>query len=173
MNIKILKPLPEHLITGTFPFGSRVYGNHIDESDFDFLKIVNFDTGDVVLQYKDGDIDYVYTSLKSFLRDLEEGASQVNFEVLHTEEFQSHFKIDPIVFYTETNAKAFVGFARRDLEYPQRVFHINRCIYIAENIMKKELIKLEDIGKIVIENDMEKLTNRVTELRNMLRHGGR
>jgi predicted nucleotidyltransferase len=170
VNIKILSPLSEHLVVATFPFGSRTYGNHIDESDFDFLKIVSFETGDVVLQYKDSDIDYVYTGINSFLNDLHKGASQVNFEVLHTEEFRKHYpNIDPVEFYTNINAKAFVGLARRDLKYPQIAFHINRCIYIAEKIMKKELIKLEDIGNITIEEDMEKLTNKVNELRKDVR----
>ena len=170
MNIKIMEPLSDHLIAGTYPFGSYTYERTNDQSDYDFLNLVKFDCGEVVLQYKNSLVDMLYTGTDNFFYDLERGASQVNFEVLHTENFQQDFNIDPLKYYTDTMAKAYVGFARRDLKYPDRVFHINRCIYIAEKIIKKELLNLKEIGKMEIENDMVKLRNKVMDLRRKLRN---
>ena len=170
MNIRIVNPLGDHLISAKFLFGSRIYGNHTEQSDHDYLHLVNYDCGEKVLQYKDAQYDYLYTDMKNFLKHLSTGASQVNFEVLHTDDFQNKIPIDPMQYYTSRTAKAYLGLAKRDLYYPERLFHVNRCLYIAEKVIKKELIQISDIGKLVVSEDLGHMRQQIAELRAGLKY---
>lgn len=172
MNIKILKPIPNHLIDYSFLFGSRTYGTHREDSDYDYLSIVSYDSGDMVLQYKSDRTDTIYTDWKHFHKNIETGASTVNFEVLHTnkyyEIFHDHNDEYLLKYYTTKMAKAYLGYAKRDLEFPDRIFHVNRCLYMADKIMKKEIICLLDIADIKIENDIEVLRSQIKQKREEL-----
>ena len=171
MNIKILEPIKEELVIATFPFGSRVYGTHRADSDRDYVKLLKHNTGDLVLQYKNIDNDYIYIGNKEFFESIINGKSTINFETLHTTEFSNHFKgFKPaaIDFYTIKMARAYIGLAKRDIEYPERLFHVNRCIWMAEKIMKKELIVLSDVANIPLRENIGELKKEIKEYRNFL-----
>lgn len=146
MNTKLLDPLPESLVDVKLPFGSRVYGTHNDSSDYDYLVILRKSVGDMRLQYQMNDgffqIDYIYTDWDQFYKDLETGSSPIAFEVLHSS--QDIIQQAPLDYYTYENAKMYLGLAKRDLAYPERINHVRRCIHTADKIMDKSLIDLED-----------------------------
>lgn len=173
MYIKIQSPIPDNLIMNKSPFGSRTYGTENMYSDHDEVHITYKSTGDFVLQYKLGLSDIVYVDWNNFIRITGIGGNQNFFETMHTKEYQKcALAQDPLAYYTPIQARGYVGLAHRDLK-PQfvnkRIWHINRCLWIADKIMKKELINLKDIGKIPVERDIKVLTERMTEMRNKLK----
>lgn len=162
MNIKIQKPIQKEFILNTFSFGSVVYGTNTSNSDEDLLSIVSFDCGDTRLQYSNASSDIIYTCWDGFWKDIHSGASTINFEVLH------EFTGNPLNYYTPKMSKAYLGFAKRDLDFPDRIQHVNRCIDFAQKIIKKELIVLSDVKNLVIRTDIEQLRNEIKELRESL-----
>jgi predicted nucleotidyltransferase len=169
MNLKLLSPIPENLIEATFPFGSRVYGTNTEHSDIDYLAITKFDTGDFPLQHQFYNGDIVYISLNRFLESLNKASNPVVFEVLHLPEFQEKYRTDIMQYYNARSTKMYLGFAKRDLDYGlDRIQHVNRCIWMAEKIMKKELINLQDVAKIEICRDVDFLKQKTKELRESL-----
>jgi hypothetical protein len=169
MNLKLLNPIQDNLIEATFPFGSRVYGTDDEFSDRDEVCITKFNTGDFPLHYKTSYCDYIYTDINNFLKALEKGANPVFFEVLHLPEFQEKYRTDIMQYYNVRSAKMYLGFAKRDLDYGlDRIQHVNRCIWMAEKIMKKELINLQDVAKIEICRDVDFLKQKTKELRESL-----
>lgn len=163
MNIKILEKLPEHLTIRKFLFGSRVYGTwHID-SDWDYLNIIAIPTGRLVLQHASDTGDEIYTDIDNFYQCLQDGSQPVFFEVAH-----QLLGPDVIKYYTYENAKCYLGFAKRDLKFPNRAFHINRCIWMAEHIMRGELIDLSKLELLAVDYDYENLRSKIKILRDQL-----
>jgi hypothetical protein len=176
MNIKILEPIKEELVIATFPFGSACYNTLKEGSDRDYLKLVSFKMGDILLQYQEPGKDYVYTDTTAFFNDIISGKSTINFEVLHTPEFHIWYGksiIDLIpYYYTNRIARAYIGFAKRDLEFPERIFHVNRGLYLADKVVKKEPIILADIANIPINNDIEYLRSYIEQKRKEIPKNG-
>lgn len=165
MNIKVKYPISENEVEVTMPCGSRVYGTANENSDYDFVKITKQDTGSLVLQYSTlGEgftwdaVDYLYTGLKNFLDQAESGANTIFFECMHTKEFQNywcppkHSEWDNAYLlykmYNPWVAKAYLGLAKRDIRFPERAHHVRRCYWMANKILKKELIDLSEVKNI-------------------------
>jgi hypothetical protein len=173
MNIKILEPIREHLIIGHFPFGSRVYGTYTASSDYDFIVLLNCSLGDCILQYTSpSKNEYIYTGQQEFIRDVLNGKSAPNFEAMHTDEFMEHANWkDPteiLIYYTYEMAKCYLGLAKRDLDYPDRLFHVNRSIWMAQQIMDKNLIDLSRVKDIPIIDNIPGLKMKVKAMRKEL-----
>lgn len=175
MYIRLIEPIRDGILA-KIPFGSHCYGTANKNSDRDYLCILKQDTGDLILRY---DLyrteDLTYVGVDSFWKTVHNGAEQVYFEAMHTPEFGPYlpFYGSLIHFYNDRVARMYVGYARRDLKQDPtgRLFHINRCLYMAKKVMKKELIDLKEIGKIELETDIEKLKAEMTKLRNELIYG--
>lgn len=165
MNIKIVDPLQDFYVMHRFPFGSHVYGTAKPTSDKDFLCIVNFDAGVMPLHYKTPETDLVYTDFKNLLRGLSDGGEPVFFEVVHTKEFQEIYRLDVLKYYHPWNAKMYLGIAKRDIRFLERIHHVNRCIWMAKKILAKELIVLADVAKIEIRTDTKALMEEIIAIR--------
>lgn len=174
MYVHLSEPIYDGILA-KIPFGGRCYGTSIASSDYDYLVIIKQNTGDLVLRYDiDRTEDLTYVGVDSFWNTMNNGAEQVYFEAMHTPEWADlKTPFPPIMYYNDRVARMYVGYAKRDLKQDpkHRLFHINRCLYMAQKVMKKELINLSDIGKINIETDVEKLKAKMIELRNELIHG--
>lgn len=168
MNIKILNPIPEDEVLVTLPFGSQVYGTANDHSDKDYVKILKQDCGVLLLQYQsdsqalEHQVDYVYTDINNFKAKVADGGNTVFFEAMHTPEFEKwwntryeSFGYDGDIkeyllnYYTSRMAKGYLGLAKRDLDYGlERIHHVNRGIWLAEQIIQENLINLSDIQHV-------------------------
>lgn len=180
MYVHLNQPLDPNIELATFPFGSQCYGTAKSWSDNDYLVLVSKNTGDLVLRYTDEDDynDYTYVGADSFWKTLNFGAEQVYFEAIHTNQFdyfyrKSFNRLTPNIlsFYNDRVARMYVGYAKRDLKQNAtgRIFHINRCLWMADKVMKKELINLIDIKNILIETDIGKLKQIMTSMREELK----
>lgn len=138
------------------PIGSRFYGDNREDSDYDYLNIYIPDRLELCnpflnhhqFQYKsvnkDGIVvDDIFTSLPQFFKNLTSGDSTINFEVLFTEEFKKVFpELSYKQFETYNIAKAYLGFAKRDLKQyssgdMSKERHILRGLQTAKNIINK------------------------------------
>lgn len=172
MNIKIKEPMPEHLVKEAYLVGSRSYGTERDDSDYDYVIFLKCKTGQLRLQYQNSNCDYMYICDESFYLDIKFGSSPLFFEVLHNEDFirnRSKNKqkiIDD--FYNKAMTKCYLGFAKRDLEYPDRIFHVNRCIWMAGKIIDKSWIDLKETQNIYVDLDRAKLKEKIIKMRKKL-----
>lgn len=164
MNIHFSdEKLYEDLIKRTIikaPIGSRFYGDFRPDSDYDYLNIYVPDICELTspftnhhqLQFKkigeDGTgIDENFTSVTQFFRNLVSGDNTINFEVLFTEQFKNVFhSLSYKDFYTYNIAKAYLGFAKRDLKFmdqknEDRERHVVRGLQLAFLIMEKRNIE--------------------------------
>jgi hypothetical protein len=193
MNIKILRPIEETEVLATLPFGSQVYGTLNTESDMDFVKILKQDTGSLLLQYQGIEpvynsekditvltkVDYVYTDTKNFWSKIEDGGNTLFFECLHTPQgrvwlaSQGLYPELEVIMdaYTARMAKGYLGLAKRDLPYPDREHHVARSIWMAEKIIKKELINLKDVAAIPpLKMGIPEAANYISHLRSGLKY---
>ncbi len=106
-------------------FGSKLYGINNEFSDTDLLYIIADQDNSLVwdnhqLQFKEKDIDHIFVSLKTFIRNLLTGDSTVNYEIITTEEFKKSelFSIfENTSFFNNYNLnKSYLGLAKRDIE---------------------------------------------------------
>lgn len=157
----------------TVSFGSKLYNLETDSSDSDVLYIHaeasnlknSFIWEHHQLQFKDQNIDHIFTSLQLFLRNLMTGDSTINFEVLHSEEFKNgdfKFLYDfRHEFYNYNIIKSYLGLAKRDLKQVQsnsfinykKLSHAYRGIVSAEAILNKNydnlLSQYQDDYKVI------------------------
>jgi hypothetical protein len=171
MYVHLNEPIYDGILA-KLPFGGRCYGTSIASSDSDYLVLIKQDTGDLILRYDNRIDDLTYVGIKSFWKTMSEGAEQVYFEAMHTPEFEAlgtPFK--PLMYYNNRVARMYVGYAKRDLKQNAigRLFHINRCLWMADKVMKKELINLIDVKNIPVETDIGKLKQRMTSMREELK----
>lgn len=181
MFVHLQKPLDTNVELVRIPFGSHCYGTAKFWSDKDYLVLTEKDTGDLILRYTDEieNNDLTYVGIKSFWNTMHTDAEQVYFEAAHTPEFKKFYedrfqmKFEVLDFYTKRAARMYIGYAKRDLKQDGfgRAKHITRCLYIAEKILNKSLIKLEDIGKLEIETNIEKLTEKMNSMRQGIING--
>lgn len=133
MNIHIKnKALFDELIKSTYfkvEVGSKLYGLKTDKSDTDILCIYRESNKNSLLssihhqlQYKDteNNVDYIFTTLPNFVRNIMIGDSTINYEVLFTDELRDSelkFLWDCRYWFRTYNlTKAYLGFAKRDLK---------------------------------------------------------
>lgn len=175
MNIKIVDPLPSHLVAFKIPFGSRVYGTNSENSDHDYVVVTkSFNLGDATLQWSGmmaGEkVDLTYVDRDYLFEASEDGTNTVMFEAMHFRR-KDYYLTDVGMMkdlYNYENAKAYLGLAKRDLDYPDRIFHVNRCLYMAVQIMNKQFIDLSKIKDIYVETNTELLKNEIKERREQL-----
>lgn len=109
--------------------GSHLYGTNNENSDTDVLHIYATSqqelntvfTTNHQLQYKENNTDYLFVSLHSFIKNILNGDSTINFEVIQSEQLQNtslqwlnDFKND---FITYTILKSYIGLVKRDLKH--------------------------------------------------------
>lgn len=109
--------------------GSFLYGNNNENSDEDFLYIYatsenelnSFVQTNHQLQYKEEGIDHNFVSLHTFIRNIINGDSTINYEVVHSDElietdlqWLSNLKD---YFNTYTIKRSYNGLARRDCKH--------------------------------------------------------
>lgn len=175
MNIKILNPIPENEVLCTLPFGSLVYGTATKNSDQDYIKIIKQNTGSLILQYVENEegftkdrIDYIYVGLDTFLQQAQDGSNVTFFEAMLTPEAQ--YLVPRDIFLSRCNlkriARAYLGLAKRDIEYPERYHHVKRCYWFANLIMNNTMIELSLVKHLP---DIEVTREKIKELRNLLR----
>lgn len=158
MNIhfadKKLKEQLDHSTIFEIEVGSGMYRLKTSESDTDILKI--YLEGDLnltsitpnhhQLQYNDteNNIDYIYTSLGQFVKNIISGDSTINYEVLQSPEFRKEFK-DLYFFVNKLDKintiKSYLGMAKRDIKMlkkepsNKKAYHIQRGILFAESML--------------------------------------
>lgn len=112
--------------------GSHMYGLDNENSDTDYLNIYieppynrnSFMWEHHQLQYKEDCVDYNYTTLQNFIRNIITGDSTINFEVLFSTELKNsnlHWlyrrRFD---FVNYDIIKSYLGLAKRDLKMWRR-----------------------------------------------------
>lgn len=146
MNIHFTdKELFESLKSATIAkvvVGSHMYGTNHELSDTDYLYIYATSENELFsailthhqLQYKENNIDYNFVSLHTFIRNILNGDSTINFETVHSTqligsdlEFLYNLRQS---FITYTMIRSYLGICRRDLK------HYHKCKTDAEKIKK-------------------------------------
>jgi predicted nucleotidyltransferase len=211
MNIHIEKDIFDFILDNTryykFTIGSKLYGISDEKSDSDYLivyhpfknQLLNPFTNPHQLQYKDlvNNIDYNLIDIITFIKNLVSGDSTINYEIINGIEIKntdlSFLYDNRELFKTFNIAKAYLGFARRDIKHFFKridikdlisgILHIDRSISIAKFIMFKEgdLTSIyNDLGELKFNLSNSELTSkdfkslldvyrlRVDELRNEL-----
>lgn len=127
-DINLYEELTKRTIA-TFKVGSHMYGLDTEKSDNDFLTIY----GDVSksfmwehhqLQYKQNNIDYNFTTLQNFIRNILTGDSTINFECLYSR----HLAATSLSFLDEYKEKficyniilSYLGMTKRDFKFLKR-----------------------------------------------------
>lgn len=139
--------------------GSGMYGLKTPESDTDILciylegslNLTSITPNHHQLQYNDIDnnIDYIYTSLGQFIKNIISGDSTINYEVLQSHEFRKQF---PDLYFHVNNldkintVKSYLGMAKRDIKSfkkepsDKKAYHISRGILFANCIINNKNI---------------------------------
>ena len=158
MNIhftsKELKEELDHSTIFEIEVGSGMYGLKTSTSDTDILKIylegslnlTSITSNHHQLQYNDteNNIDYIYTSVGQFIKNIISGDSTINYEVLQSSEFRKEFK-DLYFFVNKLDKintiKSYLGMAKRDIKMlkkepsNKKAYHIKRGILFAESML--------------------------------------
>ena len=172
MNIKITLEEHKQLLNwqlGTQVVGSHLYGTNTDKSDTDilcfyddrmFVDCYNHFPNYHQFQYDDveNNIQYLWTSIPQFWKNQISGDSAINTDVVLFGD--SWFKLwddTKRLKYCRTYKviKSHLGFAKRDMKQynkPKNAFHVNRCLYIAECLIKNQMPSLTIIKNIEIFN---------------------
>jgi predicted nucleotidyltransferase len=118
--------------------GSYLYGLKNKSSDIDFLSIYiepnlnlyTFLWEHHQLQYKTNSIDYNFTTLTSFIRNILTGDSTINFEMLFSDNLKNselNFLYENRQYFINYNIiKSYLGLAKRDLKYWKK--DTNNCL---------------------------------------------
>ena len=153
MNIHIDKSLNESLKRGTIltcEIGSPMYDLSTKDSDKDLLSIYIHNTGSFLwehhqFQYKEDDVDYNYSTLQGFIRNLLTGDATINFEVLYSKEIEnsplSFLAKNKEKFITYNVIKSYLGLAKRDFKKAnsgKKLSHAIRGVMMAEDLLKGE-----------------------------------
>jgi len=178
MNIKIDNEAftyLNHRVYEQYIFGSNMYGTVGEHSDTDVLCIyappsawleINYYPNNHMFQYDDveDNTQYIFTTIDQFWRNQTSGDSAINTEILlFTDMIAEKNKLDYCRTYKVI--KAFLGFAKRDMKDKNKNFHVNRCLYIAEELINNRLPELIHI-KTLKGNEVDK--GKEKELREKL-----
>lgn len=173
MNIKIVNPIPDNLVEFMYPFGSAVYGTSGPDSDFDFVVSVNLDLGSTTLQWSGigptgTKVDYTYVGTNKFEELSTNGSNNALFEAnyIRTTIVSEHKNVwkDLEKFYTYESEKLYLGLAKRDLDYPDRIHHVRRSLWIAEKLANKDIIDFSQV-KDIPDFDYEPLKDKIKRMR--------
>ena len=131
--------------------GSHLYKTNNINSDTDYLYIYATSKNELLsyinshhqLQYKENNVDYIFVSLHNFMKNIINGDSPINFEVIQTDEFNtsclSWISDHKTNFITYTTIRSYLGICRRDIKQ----FHkLNKRVYIYSEM--KELLDALD-----------------------------
>lgn len=199
MNIHFTdKELFERLKAATLAkviVGSHLYGTNTLESDLDWLHIYATSENELKsfvwtnhqLQYKEDGVDHNFVSLHSFVRNIINGDSTINFEVVHSDALENtilellmHMKD---IFNTYTMIRSYLGFCRRDTKHyskcnsdydkHKKIEHIMRGYLIAEKLINNdfnfkclcEMLRTE-MSKVKISLEtVKQMTEKIDKLR--------
>ena len=148
MNIHIDKEKFDYImnntkIFGEFVVGSKLYGLDNENSDTDYLIIYNPFKNELTspftnhhqYQYKDveNNIDYNLVNVVDFVRNLVSGDSTINYELLHSKDFQENESLGWLSKYidkfsTYNICKSYLGMAKRDIT------HLNKRKTISDKL---------------------------------------
>jgi predicted nucleotidyltransferase len=140
----------------TIEVGSHLYGTQNENSDRDYLHLYAESFDDTKsflwthnqLQYRQGDSDHNFTTIRSFVRNLLSGDSTVNFEALFSAEIRERkdlgFLVDFIPnFYSYNLMRSYLGLAKRDLKMYKKgqgrnkLFHVKRALWTVDLLLEK------------------------------------
>jgi hypothetical protein len=141
----------------TVTVGSKLYGCSTVESDSDFLHFYSESEDDAKsylwthhqVQYKDGNSDHNFTTIRNFIRNLLTGDSTINYEVLFSEELKLCKELDFLQnfvsqFSSYNLLRSYLGFAKRDLKMIKRKFgrnkefHVKRAIWTFDQVLNQK-----------------------------------
>ena len=176
MNIhftsKELKEELDKLTIFEIEVGSGMYGLKTSESDTDILKIylegslnlTSITNNHHQLQYNDAEnnIDYIYTSLGQFIKNIISGDSTINYEVLQHPEFRKEFK-DLYFFVNKLDKintiKSYLGMVKRDIKAlkkdhsNKKAYHIQRGLLFADAILNNlNIFEILETHRLNLEN---------------------
>jgi predicted nucleotidyltransferase len=136
--------------------GSGMYNLKTPESDTDLLciylegslNLTSITPNHHQFQYNDVEnkIDYIYTSLGQFIKNIISGDSTINYEVLESSKFREQFS--DLYFYMNkldkiNTIKSYLGMTKRDIKSfkkepsNKKAYHIERGIWFAESILNR------------------------------------
>jgi len=169
MNIKITKEQHERLNKSRYieyEFGSRLFGTNKEDSDYDYMRVYNYDSvfkekvnglpSIHSFQYDDleNNSQYIWVSEEQFWANLKSGDGTIHSDILLFT--GGNERIGEQVLKTCRTFKlirAYCGVAKRDLKLhnnKNKLFHANRSLYIAECLIDNILPKKEEIQKIAL-----------------------
>lgn len=145
--------------------GSYMYNLTSQNSDIDTLHIYleSKENANCVLrthhqlQYKNNNVDYLFTSLTQFINNILSGDSTINYEVLKTDYFRLKFPelYKAMDFENLEVAKSYLGMCRRDFKsiatyeeknekLHKKLYHFVRGVLFAESIIYDKKLFGED-----------------------------
>ena len=164
MNVKINQEDHDRLSKCRFKqflFGSRLFGTHNGDSDYDYIRIYNFRDafpGEVTshlpnihsFQFDDtkNNSQYVWMTQKQFWGNLYSGDGTMQSDVVM---FSGTYEEDEILNMCRTYKiiKAYCGVAKRDVQLHgkdrKKRFHAERSLYIADCLIKNVVPNIETI----------------------------
>lgn len=140
----------------TIDVGSSMYGLTTENSDVDKLHIYleSKENSNSIfrthhqLQYKNNNVDYLFTSLTQFINNILSGDSTINYEVLKSIKFKKTFPelYAALNFQHLEVAKSYLGMCKRDLKsigryeennekLHKKLYHVVRGVAFAESII--------------------------------------
>lgn len=173
MNIKITKEQHERLCKVNYHeylFGSRLFGTHREESDYDYMRIYNY--GDVFgnefkglpnihsLQFDnpENNSQYIWVTHEQFWGNLMSGDGTIHSDILMFSENRTPNCLK--LCRTFKIIRAYCGVAKRDLKLhnsKNKLFHANRSLYIAECLIDNILPTKEKIQEIALKLENKEL----------------
>ena len=151
----------------TIDVGSSMYGLTTENSDIDKLHIYleSKENSNSIfrthhqLQYKNNNVDYLFTSLTQFINNILSGDSTINYEVLKSIKFKETFPelYNALDFKHLEVAKSYLGMCKRDLKIinyyenndeklHKKLYHVVRGVLFAESIIyNKKLFGVDSV----------------------------
>ena len=196
MNTKISKE--QHIELNSLPYKEFIFGSHLhgvatDNSDFDYIRIINdsfYDKFTTLAKYlpnihsfqfddRENNTQIIWMTERQFYHNLFSGDGNMIADIVI---LSGKFN-EVALFYTFTYKviKGYLGVAKRDIKIhkdnEKKRFHAYRSLYMGETLMKKELPKVEDIkalrcGELPTKEWISNKENNLrSELNSMLNSG--